>query len=234
VIKITLKANVSPLPDYVKRINGRDIEHGQSAGPANVWPASHPSLDVEKGERVTLGLRLRPAKPAGALKVALLPNTPSGVKLRRETTGTGYWLDVATEPITSQTSIEVPLRLESDTAPSDLTIKITLNVPAANLVATPKQLELGVISLSDLKSGTPKVGRLGVRKLVGSFRITALRSSLPFLSLEQKTIVDGSNYLIRVAVNPSAKPGEYAGTINVETDDHQHLEVPVKLTISER
>jgi len=225
---------VSALPEYVKRIGGRDIAHGQLAGPANIWPASNPSLEVEKGERVTLALRLRPAKPAGLLKANLLPNTPPGVKLRHEAAGTGYWLDVATEPITAQTSIEVPLRVEDDSAASNLTIKITFNVPAVNLVATPKELELGAIGLSELKSGTPKTGRLGVRKLVGTFRITNLRSSLPFLSLEQKTIVEGSNYLIRVTVNPSAKPGAYAGTINVDTDDGQHLEVPVKLTISEK
>ena len=78
--------------------------------------------------------------------------------------------------------------------------------------------------------------RVGIRKIVGTFHIKAVSSTLPFLKLEQVTMVENSNYLIRITID-AAKPvkaGSYDGVLLIETDGGKRLEVPIKMTLVDR
>ena len=112
---------------------------------------------------------------------------------------------------------------------SEIQVKLKTSVPVDNLVVTPKDIDFGDLPVAGL-SGSVK--RFGIRKLVGSFHIKTLSSTLPFLKLEQATMVDGSNYVIRVSIDQSkARPGSYSGSVVVETYEAHRIEIPVKIKI---
>lgn len=233
VIKVTILATVKPLPAFVKRITNADVAHGEKVGSFNVWPAARPVITVERGERLTTSLRIRPvAATGGSLRLGAANDS---IKLRRETNGSGYWLDIAIEPAADTAPRTIPIALQTDDSSGDLNIQLTVNVQAENLITTPGQLDLGEVSIAELRSGSRKMGRVGVRKLLGTFHIKTLTSTLGFLKLEQQAMVEGSNYLIRAYVDPAKLPkaGTYNGTLQIETDDAQipRLEVPVKIVL---
>lgn len=232
VVKLTLRANVKPLPDSVKRITNTKIGHGEAAESFNVWPTASPVVSAVRGESVKLSFRIRPtARDLGELQ---LSNDNGGrYRLRREANKEDYWLDIETEPINEPGSHKRSIAIKAaGSNPSQLTIQLTINIAAENLIATPGSLDLGEMELSKLKSGLQKTTRLGVRKLIGAFNIKSVTSTLPFLKFERQTIVERSNYLIRVSINSGSlpKPGPYNGLLRIETDDPQSplVEVPIK------
>jgi hypothetical protein len=81
-----------------------------------------------------------------------------------------------------------------------------------------------------------RTGRVGIRKQVGSFQIKSLTSTLAFLKLEKQTIVEGSNYLVRVTLDTTSLPkaGPYTGVIRIETDDSLTpvVEIHVKVILA--
>ena len=95
VIKVTMTATIKPLPAFAKRISNADIEHGERVGAFIVWPAARPRITLEKGERLPVSLRIRPATPDQSAKLAA---TSDSFKLTRETNGNGYMVDVTVEP----------------------------------------------------------------------------------------------------------------------------------------
>jgi hypothetical protein len=203
-----------------------------------VWPTARPAITVEPGERLSFSVRIKPVSvDAGELKLASSQPAKATSNLRRETDGS-YWLDVLVGPVTEPGTHVVPFVLEAGAGGQSLKIELMISVPAENVVFTPKSLDLGRVSLASLKSGMQKSGRLGVRKLVGSFRIKSLTSTLAFLKLDQQVMVEGSNYLIKVTFNLSNLPkaGDYSGVLRIETDDSlsPRLEVPIKLTVVEQ
>jgi hypothetical protein len=105
-----------------------------------------------------------------------------------------------------------------------------VNVPAENLVVTPKELDFGEVALENVRL---TIRRVGVRKIVGSLHIKALTTTLPFLKLEQATMIEGRNYLVRITIDPTKplKAGAYDGTVVIETDEGPRVEVPVKLKL---
>ena len=190
-------------------------------------------VSAARGESVKLSLRIRPsARNAGELQ--LMSDNGGQYRLRREANKEEYWLDVETGPINEPGShtrtIELKITGGNQTS---LAIKLTINIASENLVATPASLDLGELELSSLKSGIQKTTRLGVRKLIGGFNVKSVSSTLPFLKFEQQTIVEGSNYLIKVSINLNSlpKPGPYSGVLRIETDDPQtpRVEVPIKV-----
>jgi hypothetical protein len=200
-----------------------------------VWPTARPAITVERGERLTTSLRIRPdGATGGGLK---LGTAGDAIKLRREANGSGYWLDIPIEPAADASPRTIPIALQTGDPSGDLNIQLTVNVQAENLITTPRQLDFGEVSIADLQSGSRRFGRLGVRKLVGTFHIKALSSTLGFLKLEQQAMVEGSNYLIRAYVDPAKLPkaGTYNGVLQVETDDAQvpRLEVPIKIVLKQ-
>ena len=102
-------------------------------------------------------------------------------------------------------------------------------------VVTPRQIDIGEVQLANLQSALAVNGRVGIRKTVGSFRIKSLSTTLDFLKLEIRTIVEGNNYLIRVGLDQTKplKAATYAGILKIETDDPQtpRVEVPIKLVL---
>jgi len=225
---VTVAANVKPLPAYVKRITTADVARGETNGAFQVWPTARPVISVEPGERLTIALRLRAlAADAGSLKLG--PGAPDSWKLRRDPAG-DYWLDIPVDAAGARaTSLVVDL---GEKGSREIRVQLMATVPAENLIVTPKDLDFGELTLSAAGGATK---RLGVRKLVGSFHIKTLSSTLPFLKLQQTTMVDGSNYLIKVTLDPSKplKPGAYDGVVVIETDEGHRVEAPIKLKLVE-
>ncbi|HKP87824.1 MAG TPA: hypothetical protein VJZ26_17110 [Blastocatellia bacterium] len=233
---MTITANVKPLPAFASRISNRDIAHGEVVGAFVVWPAARPVIAIERGERLQVTLRIRPAKAdSGSLKLAEACDT---CKLRREENGDGYLLDITIEPSNDSSRLVMPAVLKiNDGAAGELALELTANVQADNLTVTPGQIDLGEVSLAALPGALAAGGRVGIRKTVGSFRIKSLSTTLDFLSLEQRTIVEGSNYLIRVRLDQTKHPkaATYTGILKIETDDLQRprIEVPIKLVLKQ-
>lgn len=234
LITVTVIGNIKPIPAFVARISNADIAHGEKAGAFNVWPIARPVVTVERGERLAITLRIRPTEPiSGTLKLA---TASEAYKLRRETNGDGYLLDMAIEPSNDLTQRVVPVALQvGDGALPQLALQLTVNIQAENLVATPSQIDLGEVSLADLKNGAAAGSRMGVRKVVGTFHIKSLTSTLGFLTLESRTIIEGSNYVIRVGFDQTKLPkaGTYTGALKIETDDplKPQVAVPVKVIV---
>lgn len=236
IIRLTALATVKPLPGFVKRISTADVEYGEIAAGFRVWPTLRPTLLLERGEKIDITLRFRPQLGSSA-KLALGPDAPDFCKLRHDQSSNTYWLDITAGPVDASVKRAVPLVV---TDPNGDLIKLPLNVaidvPAENVIVTPKVLDLGEIALSGLKAGQQKTGRAGIRKLVGSFRIRSVSSTLPFLKLEQQTIVEGINYIIRTRfdLDQIPKAGAYSGSVVIETDDGTRFNLPIKLTIVDR
>src|SRR6185369_12191321 len=115
----------------------------------------------------------------------------------------------------------------------EIRVQLMTTVPAENLVVTPRELDFGDLTLAGIGR---TVQRIGIRKIVGSFHIKALSSTLPFLKLQQATMVDGSNYLIRITIDSTrpVKPGAYSGVVLIETDEGHRVEVPIKIKLVNR
>jgi hypothetical protein len=213
----------------VKRITTADVARGEVIGPFQVWPTARPSITLEPGERLAIALRIRANAPdASGLKLGA--GAPSSWRLKREASG-DHSLEIPIDAATGSSSLTVPLIEEpAGSHPREIRVQLSVTVPAQNIVVTPRELDFGEVALS---SATGLVKRIGVRKMVGSFHIKSVSSTLPFLKLEQTTMVDGSNYLIRITFD-STKPlksGAYNGTLVIETDDGNRSEVPVKLNL---
>jgi len=231
VIKVTIAANVKPLPAYVRRITTAEIARGETNGAFQIWPTARPAISIEPGERLAIALRIRAlASDAGTLKLG--PGAPESWKLRRDATG-DYWLDILIDSGGGSGSRAAPLVVDlGENRSSEIRVQLMMTVPAANLVVTPRDLDFGELTLAGVSDARQRVG---VRKIVGSFHIKALSSTLPFLKLQQATMVEGSNYLIRITIDPTRplKPGAYSGVVRIETDEGHRVEVPIKLKLVE-
>lgn len=217
------------MPDFVKRISTADVGHGEANGAFHIWPTARPVITVEPGERLSISLRIKTLTPdAGNLKLG--PTAPDTWKLRREANGE-YWVDIPIGPANESSNRVVPLVVEqSDGRSREIRIHLMVNVPAENLIVMPRELDFGEVALENLRL---TMKRIGVRKIVGSLHIKALTTTLPFLKLEQATMVEGSNYLVRISIDQTKplKAGAYQGTVVIETDEGHRVEVPVKLKL---
>ena len=231
-IKVTVSANVKPLPAYIKRITTADIAHGETDANFHIWPTARPAITAESGERLTVRLRLRAiADDAGTLTLG--PDMPETWRLTREAGG-DYWLDIPIDTSGgSNTRVAQLVIDQGGNRSSAIRVQLILNVPNENVVVTPREIDFGEVALSNLNSMSQ---RFGIRKLVGSFHIKTLSSTLPFLKLESATMIDGSNYRIRITIDPSKapKPGDYSGAAVVETDEGRKMEVPIKIKVVDK
>lgn len=233
-----MKADIKPLPGFVKLIETAAIARGDQIGPFKVWPSARPTLSLEPGVSTSIAIRIRlDAAESGELKLVSDASDGASYSLRRE--GSDYWLNIAIKPSKEASSETTKIILKTtSTIPQSLTIHLTTRTPEENVTVTPRSVALGDVALSSLKTGSARITRIGVRKVVGSFRVRSVSSTLEFLKLESQTIVDGSNYLIRVSIDPQKIPpaGQYAGVIRIETDDAgtPRMEVPVTLTLVNR
>lgn len=229
---MTIVANVKPLPAYIKRISTADIAHGEKNGAFQIWPTARPAVSAEPGERLSIAIRLRALNP-GAETVKLGAGAPESWKLRREPAG-DYWLDIPIDADGGSATRTAPLVVDlGENRSQEIRVQLMLTVPSENLVVTPRAVDFGELTLA--RAGVA-VQRLGIRKLVGSFHIKTLASTLPFLKLLPTTIVEGSNYLIRATIDPAKpiKPGAYSGIAVIETDEGHKVEVPIKVKLVDR
>jgi hypothetical protein len=236
VIKLTVTATIKPLPAFVKRLTSVEIRSGYMLAGFNVWPASQPVVTLERGEKLDITLRFRPLSATSGT-LALAPDAPAFYKLRHDASSNAYWLNLTAGPVDASLTQAIPLVVTAaDGSSSKLIFNLAIDVPAENLIVTPRELDLGESALSSLRADQQRTGRIGIRKLVGSFNIKALSSTLPFLKLEQQTIVEGSNYLIRVRIDAESVPkaGTYIGVLVIDIDDKQKLQIPVKLILADR
>jgi hypothetical protein len=219
------------VPDYVKRIGGANVSAGGSSGSLLVWPTAHPTVAVQPNEKLSISLRLR--RPDGTpVEIRPAADAPSFCRLRREGQGTGYWLDVEV-PSSQSGTYSIPLDITGEPV-EKVRLALDVRMIADNLVATPKEIDLGTVSSKMTEGSPPRQARIGIRSLVGTFRIKALSSSLPFVKLEARTVIEGTNYLIRVTVDPKllpARPGPYSGAAMIDTDDGRRVQVPLKISV---
>ncbi|HMG32804.1 MAG TPA: hypothetical protein VKM94_02610 [Blastocatellia bacterium] len=231
-LRVSVAGTVKPMPAFVKRISNAEIARAAENGPFLVWPSAHPVVPVDAGERFSISLRLRPKVPGQTGQLELAGDVGPSYKLRREENGDGYWLDIAIESPAKSFSQVIPVKLVS-APPETFNVRLDVNVVADNVVATPRELKIEAVSLQGLKSGGRQVARLGIRKNAGTMRLKSIATTLRFLRLEQQTIVEGSNYLIRIFVDSDRglKAGRYNGSITAETDDGKRIEVPVSISL---
>ena len=109
-------------------------------------------------------------------------------------------------------------------------VRLATNVLAENLIVTPKTIDFGDVTLAGARRA---IQRVGIRKIIGAFHIKAVSSSLPFLKLEQTTIIENSNYLIRITIDQARplKAGSYDGKLLIETDGGNRLEAPITIKL---
>jgi hypothetical protein len=225
---VTIVANVKPLPAYVRRITTADVAHGETNHGFHIWPTARPAISIEPGERLAIALRIRSlAADAGSLKLG--PDAPVSWKLRREANG-DYWLDI---PIEGSGSRAAPLVVVQGETSQEIGVQVSVTAPSENIVVTPVALDFGEQTLADLRGA---VQRFGIRKIVGVFHIKLLSSTLPFIKFQQSTMIDGSNYLIKVTIDQTKplKPGAYEGAVVIDTDEGHRVEVPIKLKLVDR
>jgi hypothetical protein len=231
-IQVTVTATVKPLPAFVKRISNADVQHGDRAGGFVVWPTAMPIIAMEKGERLPLSLRIRPAAPNQSVKLAAASDA---VKLTREANGDGYVLDFMVEAPADAPSRVLPLVVNVEGG-EPLKLQVTAKVLAEGLVTSSRQIDFGEVSLANLQGGARPLTRLGVRKPVGTFEVKAVSSSLEFLQTEAQAMVPGSNYVIYIRFDPAKLPkaATYIGTLRIETTDaaQPQLEVPIKVVVT--
>ena len=234
LLKVTVRANLKPLPDAIKRIQNAALERGQQVGNFILWPTANPVITVNRGEASLVAVRIRPATaPGGSLKLA---HESADYQFKRETNGTGYWLEIRVPPAaeTAPRTLTVPLDT-GDGAAGALAVQLTVNVAAESLLVAPRQIDLGTVKR---QGGAPVAGRLSLRKPVGAFHVKSLSASLDCLKLESQTMVEGSNYLIRISLDPAKLPkaGTYTGMLRIETDDRNtpRVEVPIRLVVVEQ
>lgn len=237
VIRFILTATVKPLPDFIGRIGNAVVQTGEDQAGFNVWPVTAPRVSIERGERFNMFFRI---KPEGAVSGTLTaPQTADAApyKLRRDANGRDYWLDVAVGPYDEPGPRSLPISLRiSDGQATELSLLIRMNIMSDDLIVIPSSLDFGEAPLQSARSGLT-LGRIGVRKRLGSFRLRGVSTTLPFLKLEQQTLIPERNYVFKIALDPNVPvaPGLATGSIFIETDDdaRPRVEVPVKIRFTQ-
>jgi hypothetical protein len=237
-VNLRLTATVRALPDYVKNIKNANVNLGEQIGSFNVWPTAKPEMTIGRNEQARLSLRIKPNFEGDSdLKLVSNNFAQAKYKLRRE--GSDYWLDIETEPLSEAGTQTITIELQSQNSKvENFSVNLMLTILDDRLLFTPAVVDCGEFTLSSLKDSPTRVGRAGVRKIAGAFRIKSVSATLAFLNPVAQTIVEGSNYLITVNTVPANLPkaGVYQGNVIVETDDAQkpRLEIPIKITLTDK
>jgi len=147
-----------------------------------------------------------------------------------------YWLDVDIGPINEAGAYNWHWIPQADYKElANLPLQLEVTVLGEALVTTPSWAGPVEVSLSRGHGTETLVGRIGVRKLAGSFHVSAASSTLPFLKVEPRALIDGQNYLITVTAKlvEGLKPGTVEGVVRIETDDAKRprIEIPCKIRL---
>lgn len=234
-VKVT--GTVKAVPDYLKRVANANITNGEIVGSYRVYPTAKPDITIGRDEHLKLTIKIKATGTEDSdLKIAK-PIDNAVVNLTKNAASEQYILEVEPQPLGAGGTRTINIPLQSTGGKREtLDVVITLHTPNNSIVFTPEVVNCGEVSLASLQSSPLRVGRVGVRKLVGNFKITGVTSSLTFLQPELQTMVEGSNYLIRINTTTTNLPkaGAYEGVIRVETDDpaYAKLEIPVKIVLT--
>lgn len=176
-------------------------------------------------------------KPDGAASGKLTAPKPAGAeppyRLRRDANGRDYWLELTLGPYDEPGARSLPIALQiADGKATELSLLTRVNVMSDDLIVIPSSLDFGEVRLGGVSSGL-LLGRIGVRKRLGSFKLKGVSTTLPFLKIEQQTLIPERNYVFRIMIDPSVTvmPGTATGSIYVETDDAARPRVEVPVTI---
>lgn len=149
--------------------------------------------------------------------------------------GRRYELKVKTDPALKPGRYTQTLRVLTDSlAAPETTLDLELTVHARVFVSPASIIMPRLPAASDLSAiNWPMIY---VRKLrEGGLKITSFKSTLPFLKLELLTESEGQVYKIRLTLDAKKlKPGEFKGTVRIETNDPEAsvLEVPIQASFS--
>ncbi len=145
--------------------------------------------------------------------------------------GRRYELKVRTDAALKPGRYTQTLRVLTDSPTSpETTLDLELTVHPRIFVSPSSIIMPKLPSAADLSSiNWPMIY---VRKLrEGGLKIKSIKSSLPFLKLELLTESEGNIYKIRLTLDAAKlKPGEFKGTVRIETNDPEAsvLEVPIQ------
>jgi len=260
VITFVLAGNVKAVPEFVQRIDNPDLPNGEHAGDLRVWPAAYPRIYIERGEVFYFSLRAWRADPGSApisattehpgviipvgrpvpvTNAAAAPHGAITATVRSEAQGKGYWIDIKAGPIDKAgvftAKLEIPESARDLAEAAQGMLGVTLVVVESNVVISPAVADLGTISIRSIGAGPTQIGRVGVRKMFGAFKILSVTSSLPWLSFDVTTLVNEKNYLLRLRAdtNNLPRPSAVDGTMMINTDDPRHhtIEVPLKMVL---
>ncbi len=236
-IDLKLTGTVKAVPDFIKRIANANITNGEQVGSYRVYPTAKPDVTIERNEPYQLTVKIKATGVEdGELKIAA-PVEGATVNLKKNAATEQYTLDIVPNPVGAGGTRTIKIRLQSTGAKGEtFDVVVTLHTPDNSLIYTPENVNGGEVALASFKNAALRVGRVSLRKTVGKFKILSVTSSLPFLQPEVQTLVDGSNYMVRLNTLPTAAPkaGAYEGMIRVETDEpgYTKIEIPVKIVVT--
>ena len=260
LITFALVADVKRLPEIYRRLKNGDYLNGQRVSTFEVWPTASPFITMEKGEHLTLPLRVwrgqldvRVANTGGEAPInktgmavgqppsgemqARLPFPPGAVKYGIRAAGDkrGFWVDLDITGVDKAGLFEWSANVADPSTGESFPVGLSALVYEENLIMNPRSLDTGDVSLAALEKSPIIAAQFNLRKMIGSIQIKGVSSSLAFVKGGVQILVDGSNYLIKayIVANPGVGPGKYEGTLRVETDDsaHRRIEVPLKVTL---
>jgi hypothetical protein len=163
--------------------------------------------------------------PDGTVKYAIRPGPDQR----------GFWVDLDIAGVDKAGLFESSTNIADPSTGESFPLVVTALVYEENLIVNPRRLESGDVSLAMLQRSPIIAVQLNLRKMIGSFHIKGVSSSLSFVKGGVQVLVDGSNYLVKVYVvaNPGVGPGKYEGAIRVDTDDavRRQIDVPLKVTL---
>ena len=220
-LRITLRVT-TPGPSYNPALN-------QVQAPVNQGLSSTASGSGQGGN----GNATAPAVPD---KPKPLPSDKLSYKIRQGPNPDTYWLDIDIGPIPDAGEFSDTLSIPASGGKlAGLAVSLDVTVVDDQFILASSSLDLGDVNIPEQKGDAIDIGRFGLRRALRKFQLKEMSSSLPFVRVSAQPIVAGRNYFIKIklAGDPSLKPGDYEGNIRVVTDDSDHplIEVPVKLRL---
>jgi hypothetical protein len=209
---------------------------GKKVGPLSVEPMDRWVTSVLTGNSTatTIFLVNNEAAPIHIKKVEP-GGTDFSARIQPIQEGRRFELVLATNPDLKPGEYHQTLRVLTD-SPSTPEVPIKLDVTVfPRVFASPTAIIMPALSVtSDLASiNWPMIN---VRKVqAGGLKIKSYSSTLPFIKLDLLTAKEGELYQVRITIdNEKVKPGDFKGTIHIETNDANVpvIDVPVKVTFN--
>lgn len=205
---------------------------GKKVGPLSVEPVDRWVTSVLTGNSTatTMYLVNNEADPIHIKKIEA-GGTDFSARIQPIQEGKRFELSLSTNPDLKPGEYHQTLRVltDSKTMP-ELPIKLDVTV-FPRVFASPTAIIMPVLSVAaDLASiNWPMIN---VRKVqAGGLKIKSYSSTLPFIKLDLLTAKEGEVYQIRITIdNAKVKPGEFKGTVHIETNDANVpvIDVPIK------